>query len=268
MKTRTLVSILIVLFAFLIIAECYAVDNKNEVVLSTDDFLIIEIKEEDAQNYGIEVDYDNFDNTRFHLRKLNSIFLRKFRSIAKYLILDFWFSDHGFLVIDNEFISELRKTKNVTLCAYGVSKGQAELSLAKFRNAVGEVFHSQHHLHETDGVSVPSSIRIGIKVEELTVIFEIRHVALLVLNKLKIPYDVDEYIYISSDDIYRFKRISFTEAIANPSVGKDKIVILIRQFKGQEDIHLIQNYGEITGPELICNFIMYIANSYSIQKIS
>ena len=132
MKTRMVVSILVFIFAVLVIAGSCASYNKTiginnkERVLSIDDFLIIEIKEEDARNYGIKVDYDNFDNTRYRLRRLHSLFLREFRSVAKYLILDFWYSDHGIPEIDNELVADLSNTKNVTLCAYGIYKEKVE----------------------------------------------------------------------------------------------------------------------------------------------
>jgi len=227
----------------------------QEKPLTINDFIIIEITDEVLNKYNIPSDI-SYDQIRYRFRELHTIFLRNVRDLAKFIILDFFYDDHGIEKIDNKFINELYTLNNVCICAGGIYKGDLYSTHSSFSNASKYTGHTFYQKDNLDGYWVPKYKRLPVNNDDETSGKDFKYVSIILLNHLNIDCNFRSYVYVKSDEINRFKRINFTNFLKNTNIAKNKIVILIAQLKDNLDMHDIPNYGKITGPELICNTIL------------
>jgi hypothetical protein len=265
-KGRIFFTISFILF-FLILHPYCSGDTSQQSTLTIGDFLIVEITEDDFTKQDIETDITDSNRARYMRRKLHSIFVREFRDIGKCIILDFWYPDRGIKEIDRELINELKESENVAIGLCGLYKGEVEYTHSSFLLTSPHTGSTIFTTEKENGITITDKgIAFTIIVTDFNADvleereIEEKHISMVVLDMLKIPYTKNKDITVPASAVKQFKRVSFSNAMANKEMGKNKIIILVAQLKGQKDIHLIEGFGIITGPEIICSIIMYLAN--------
>ncbi|MBN1898902.1 MAG: hypothetical protein JW827_09005 [Spirochaetes bacterium] len=253
--------ILFVTFIFVFLVSSDALTDNS--ILTKKDFLIVEIKDQDLELLGMDKG-ESEDEIRLRMRVLHSHFLDTFRNRARYLVLDFWYDDKGDKNIDSQLVESMKKTTNMTFAVGGIQDDELYLSLPQFTSAVKKVSHVFIRYHKKDGAIIESSININFFLHSKNFavnIFleqEIKHLSLVVLDALHIPYRAGRKIHLPAKAISRFRRIPYAYLLEYPYLADNKIIFLVSHLKDKEDIHNIPGFGEITGPELLCNIILYI----------
>ncbi|MBN2461397.1 MAG: hypothetical protein JXB60_07295 [Candidatus Cloacimonetes bacterium] len=244
-----------IIVLFLLTTSCL---SKTKGV-DPEDFLVVIIDSADIEKEKISIDL-NDKNTRFQVRSLHADFLKDYRDVARYIILDFWYRERGDSLIDNYLVAELHRTKCVSLCCGGIENERFERTNPLFLNAVREAGHTVFGCNDQGIISFKSTIG-NEDFAEINFSVSYRQMGLVLFTHLNIKPDKREIYSFSTAQIEDIPTISYSKLKERSGLASNKILILVSLVPYKDhtiDIHELPGYGKIPGSILLANMILNI----------